>query len=363
MTHCPSRPLPGVPLSRAFLDRRQPVRSPMNTPLRPLGPSLRGAGVALALTLITAPAAFAVDDGQWFGLLPPAGRFDHFALYDAGRDRMVVVLGTYNRNNIFNFDTWSLAFAPGPAWQQIRPSGTGLFGPVAGDMVYDSARDRVIVASVSPSTLTSLNFAGGGVWASQAIAGTPPPATRTAWRGIYDSGADRIVYFGGQDGDTNVNEAWSVNLAGTPTWVQLLPSGTPPAARLDFSVAYDPAGARMIVFGGDQSGLALQDVWALSLGGSPAWTDITPAIPGPDARSSAAMALDPLRNRLLVHGGGTYDTTLWALSLAGTPAWSAVPTTGAAPGMQQQHTMVYDSSRDRLLFYGGSVAGEYGSYP
>src|SRR5262249_1479433 len=198
---------------------RQQVRSPMKTPLRPLGPGLRGAAVALALTLMTASSARAVDDGQWFGLLPPAGRFDHFALYDAGRDRMVVVLGSYNSNNIFNFDPWSLALSPGPAWQQIRPSGTGLIGPVAGDMVYDSSRDRAILASASSGTLIALNFAGGGVWTSQAIAGTPPPATRAGWRGIYDSGADRIVYFGGlDDGSTNVNEVWAVNLAGTPTW-------------------------------------------------------------------------------------------------------------------------------------------------
>lgn len=337
----------------------------MNTLPRPLVPNLRGAAIALALPLLTASTAFAVDDGQWFGLLPAAGRYDHFAFYDSSRDRMVVVLGMYNQNLIFNFDVWGVSFGSGPAWQQIRPSGTGLLGSVAGDMVYDSSRDRAIIAPASSSTLTSLDFAGGGAWTGQAISGTPPPATRSGWRGIYDAGADRIVYFGGQEADgTLVNEVWAVNLAGAPTWVQLLPSGTPPPGRSEFSIAYDPAGARLIVVGGvQQGGAPLQDVWALSLGGSPAWVDITPASPGPDARSDATMVLDPLRNRLLLQGGGSYDTTLWALSLVGPPEWNPVATTGAAPGHQVRHTMVYDASRDRLIYYGGLLGDDNSSFP
>ena len=68
-------------------------------------------------------------DGAWrvvapdlpgSGGTPPAGRYGHSAVYDAGADRMIVFGGT--GGSVLG-DTWALALAV-PAWTQLTPSGT-----------------------------------------------------------------------------------------------------------------------------------------------------------------------------------------------------------------------------------------------
>src|SRR5262245_17534511 len=90
--------------------------------------------LATLIPLLCASAALAADDGVWLGLAPPAGRYEHIAFYDPGRDRMVAVLGMYNENFVVNRDVWSVSLASTPTWHQIRPSGSGLVGSVAGAM-------------------------------------------------------------------------------------------------------------------------------------------------------------------------------------------------------------------------------------
>lgn len=316
------------------------------------------------LALLGTRSALADANGEWRGIAPAPGRTEHVAVYDATHDRLVVVLGVYDKNalNTSERDVWARSFTPFGGWQQVVASGTPSFGPVSGEMVYDSQRDRFVMAS--GSTLTIFDLSGSGAWSTTPIAGTPP-SSRFAPSFTYDAGNDRIVCFGG-DGDSLLNDVWSVNLSGTPTWVQITPSGTPPTGRSSANVVYDPAGARMIVCGGDTGVYhAVPDVWALSLGGAPAWTDITPSVPGPSSRDGAAVVLDPVHNRMLMQGGSDPDARLWALDLGGIPSWSVIATTGAVPGSRSGHTLSYDASRDRVLIYGGStdVPSVYPSYP
>ena len=88
-----------------------------------------------------------------------------------------------------------------------------------------------------------------------------------------------MVVFGGVDSTARyLNDVWALSLAGTPAWTQLTPAGTPPSARSDHSAIYDPVRDRMVVFGGILDGVRYRnDVWALSLAGTPAWTQLTPA--------------------------------------------------------------------------------------
>ena len=77
-----------------------------------------------------------------------------------------------------------------------------------------------------------------------------------------------IVYGGEVSGGAFPGDVWTLSnangLGGTPAWTQLAPSGAP-AARAGQSAIYDTANNRMTIFGGaTNSGLLLNDVWALS---------------------------------------------------------------------------------------------------
>ena len=78
------------------------------------------------------------------------------------------------------------------------------------------------------------------------------------------------------------------------------------------------------MFGGSAFYGTLDDVWAFALGGSPGWTRITPPVTGPP-RKYACGVLDSLNSRLFVLCGndGAHDQNdVWSLSLSGTPAWT-----------------------------------------
>ena len=90
---------------------------------------------------------------------------------------------------------------------------------------------------------------------------------------------------------------------------------------------YDPVRDRVVIVGGydNPSFVALDDVWALSLDGDPAWASLAPSGPHPPRRWGHASIYDPLLDRMVMHGGlGPGLDQTWALTW-GEPA-TAVPT-------------------------------------
>ena len=82
------------------------------------------------------------------------------------------------------------------------------------------------------------------------------------------------------------------------------------------------------------------DVWSLSLSGSMAWTRLTPSGAAPSARWLHSAIHDPVRDRMIVFGGGTND--LWSLSLSGTTSWSPIVAAGTPPSARSGHVAIYD---------------------
>src|SRR5262249_5726986 len=146
--------------------------------------------------------------------------------------------------------------------------------------------------------------------------------------------------------------------SGSPSWSQLTPLGTPPSARTGSRAIYDPVRDRMLVFGGTPAGnVDLNDVWSLTLSGSPAWTLLSPTGNAPEGREVHTAIYDPVRDRMLIFGGyaavgNTALNDVWSLALSGTPAWSKV-STGAPPAARYHHTAIYDPIRDRMVVFGG----------
>jgi Galactose oxidase, central domain len=186
------------------------------------------------------------------------------------------------------------------------------------------------------------------------------PSERSFHSTIYDPVRDRMIVFGGWNSShQRLNDVWILNLSGTPTWTELIPAGTPPSARNGHTAIYDPMRDRMLVFGGHSSGTQVSDVWELTLSGTPTWNALTTASAAPPARAVHTAIYDPVRDRMIVYGGVTngpppvYSRFLgdaWALTLSGSPTWSQL---ASGPSSRCGHSSIYDPVGDRMVMFGG----------
>jgi len=305
-----------------------------------------------ALSLAGSPA--------WTELLPvgmpPSGRVEHAAIYDPVRDRMIVFGGFdgSSRN-----DVWALSLAGRPAWTELAPAGMYISRRYGHTAIFDPVRDRMVVFGGCSeygleNDVYALSLGESPSWTQLAPTGTPP-AARCYQAAVYDPVRDRMVVFGGHDGYSLRNDVWALSLAGGPSWTELLPGGTPPIARYEHTAVYDPVGDRMVVIGGYGGSLYKNDVWVLSLAGSPSWAELQPGGAPPSARYSHTAIYDPVHDRMVVHGGydGSYHDDLWALSLAESPSWTELLPTGTPPSARYLHTAFYEPVHDRVVVFGG----------
>jgi hypothetical protein len=251
---------------------------------------------------------------------PPTSRTRHSAVYDSANNVMIA-FGGFATGSTRRNDTWTLSNANGagtPAWTQLAPS-------------------------------------------------TFPPPRRDGHAAVYNASTNRMVVFGGEDASgLNLNDVWVLTeangLGGAPQWIQLLPGGPLPSPRTESSATYDAATNRMIVsFGGGQS-----DVWVLigadGTGPAPQWVQLTPTGGPPAGRYRHAAGYDPALNTLVV-AGGTNPTDAWILEnangLGGAPAWKQLSPAGGPPSTRYRTAGAYDPGSGRLVLFGGENGPAY----
>src|SRR5207247_1710813 len=173
-------------------------------------------------------------------------------------------------------------------------------------------------------------------------AGILPPSGRYGHSAVYDPVRDRMIMFGGYDGDRR-SDTWVLSFAGSPVWTRLAPSGTPPPPRFAHTAIYDPLRDRVIVFGLDDDDF--QDpVWILSLSGEPAWSQLSTTGTIPPGLFEHSAIYDPVRDRMIVFGGFTTSAhrETWALALSGSPQWTELSVAGTPPPARDRHSAIYD---------------------
>ena len=133
------------------------------------------------------------------------------------------------------------------------------------DFMLGVARGNVERAAAAPSpAFSGRSSAPVGIAADDgAWTAFPPPSARYFHTAIYDPVRDRMVVFGGYDGALR-NDVWALSLSGSPAWSALAPAGILPSARYLHTAFYDPVRDRMVVFGGRDGTSRKNDVWALS---------------------------------------------------------------------------------------------------
>src|SRR5262249_36859931 len=139
-----------------------------------------------------------------------------------------------------------------------------------------------------------------------------PPEKRFGHRALYDPAGDRMIVFGGLDGaagaSTVFNDVWALSLSGTPEWTPIVPQGAAPPPRHFHSLEYDPVRGRAIVYGGvDAKAASYSDCWELTLVGAPAWVPLSPSNPGPQPLYGHLGLIDPDSDRMLIAWGWNQD--------------------------------------------------------
>ncbi len=326
---------------------------------------------------------------------PPTTRYGHSAVYDATNNRMTIFGGRPHSNGDFLGDVWLFSDTNGleetPTWKQIFPGGepppvrqhhTAVYDTANNQMIifggtnYDTRLNDVWVLSnangrdKTPSTWTQLSPTGN------------VPEIRYAHTAVYDATNNRMIIFGGSNNNGSsglLNDVWVLRnasgLGGTPAWIKLTPNPDPsnglPAERYAHTAVYDADHNRMTIFGGWNGSSYLNDVWVLSnangLGGTPAWTKLSPTGTGrlPSGRQLPTAVYDATNNRMIVFGGdnGSFLNDVWVLShangLGKTFAWTQIFPGGKPPAGRSVHTAVYDATKNRMTIFGGVTASDH----
>lgn len=324
-------------------------------------------------------------------LYGPATRYQAASVFDSTSDIMVMFGGQHTTTSTNYNDLWwasdvtQASCLPPCAlhWQHpgFKLSGgpSARFGHTA---VYDSADTRMVVFGGAQGVATpppclndayvlenATDVGGQSSWIKLSPSGSSPPA-RYSHTAVYDPTTNAMMVFAGNNcGSTYFNDVWVLQnangIGGTPAWTQLSPTGTPPAARAFTSAVYDPASNRMIVFGGTNSTL-FNDAWVLTNanghGGSPSWIHLTPSGQAPSPRYGHSAVYDTANNLMIVYGGDTGKTQVgdtWVLSnangLGGTPAWTLTVSGSGNSPQRALHTAVYDPSSNKMIIFGGKL--------
>ena len=226
-------------------------------------------------------------------------------------------------------------------------------------------------------------------WQVATVAAGPIPTPRAGHSAVLDSVNDRMIIFGGFEGFALPveNDVWVLENAdgvgGTPTWIQLSPVGTPPAARSNHTAVYNPNSNRMIVFGGNNGlNVEFNDVWVLEnangLGGPsnpPTWVNfIAQSTSAIAARDSHTAVYDVTNNRMIIFGGhnsftGQLYSDTWVLFNADDTQPTVCTGVGCMngplntnfsppPSARFAHTAFFDPKTDTMHVFGGvSSAG------
>lgn len=184
------------------------------------------------------------------------------------------------------------------------------------------------------------------------------PDPRTFAGLVFHEGRKSLILFGGEDALFGSEEDQPNSLSDTWEFANgrwnRLDAGTAPPARSAAAMAYDPLNDRIVMFGGysqsDGKGERLSDTWQFRNG---KWARLDVA--GPSARVGAAVVFDPVRRAVLLFGGSTEDRAYgagtgetWILEKN---RWARLRT--VQPPNIFNSAMAYMTERNEVIRFGG----------
>jgi N-acetylneuraminic acid mutarotase len=249
-------------------------------------------------------------------------------------------------------------------WAAMRGTST----PGASSSTVGSVTTTSMASSTTPSTSTVASSSSLSLlpnihttWTELKPSGELPIG-RGGQSMAYDPAGGRVIMFGGYygGGSSGLDETWAYDPKAN-SWTNLDPPGAVPSARFGSSMVYDPVTRRMIMFGGAEADLSgvFNDTWAYDPAAN-TWTELKPAGTLPLRRGHQATAYDPATHRMIIFGGNgrsSHFNDTWAYDPAAN-TWTELKPTGTVPPPRGQQWMVYDTSNDQVIMFGGVGDGE-----
>jgi fibronectin type 3 domain-containing protein len=308
------------------------------------------------------PPMASLSTGLWtlLGSQPP-GRDGHGFVYDSKADRFIVFGGAVSGTGVTN-STWSYDYT-NKTWTNITPDAGP--SPRAGaGMAYDSGADRVVLfgGSLAGNGLVGDTWSfdySSDTWSNRTP--SPAPAPRSLGSLVYDNVANRTILFGGGGASGPLGDTWTYDY-GTNSWELL--SANSPGALFGPSMTYDAAADRVLLFGGAILGITpvwMNDTWVLSVAAR-TWTNAHP-LSSPAARGGAPSVYNSVSDVTLLFGGTNtfanspsgYFNDTWAYN-ATANVWSNVSPVHS-PSPRSLSGLAYDPIADRTVLFGGDKSG------
>ena len=227
-------------------------------------------------------------------------------------------------------------------------------------MSYDTADGEFVLfggytpcSSFQCPTNATWTFARG-VWSGPLVLPHAPPVRSDAAM-TYDANAGGVLLFGGQDYGLVLNDTW---LFRSGTWTNLTdPVG--PAPRAGATLTFDPEEHASVLFGGCDPTFGLvcySDTWTWSPGVGWARLSVGSA---PPARWVAAATFDPIAGALVLFGGGyscgQSDCLLQDTWEFYSNAWWKIAPSASIPDAREAAAMAPDAALGGVVLYGGSL--------
>jgi hypothetical protein len=301
--------------------------------------------VLVYLSLAIAASSRA-DDGSWQELPPPI-RSGAPGVYDSVHDRYLIygpgLSGDWGGNEM-----WTLDPSAKTGWQRVPTARTAPRTFSGATAIHDPAHERILHVGDrdNGAQVWTLDLRDDPTWWLSA-ATTGGPEQRIQMGVVYDSTADRLVFFGGRGphptlGTVSWNEVWALDLATVPTWHRLTTTGTSPGVVARPAVTLDPVKRRMLVLRG-------VEFWELDLA-TLDWTLLSSSAP---TFNTAELVVDTARGRMLIHGrnyaGSVATQELWEVPLAG----GAFQLLATSPLPHPTSNLALDPERSQLLLHDG----------
>jgi len=239
--------------------------------------------------------------------------------YDTARNRMVLFGGmsyALGTGDYFNSGTQE---REGTRWLQVSAADPGWDGnpppQIGAGLAYDPLRaETILYGGIVPTE--GLNVGRSDeTWAWDGEAwtrlepedpegdGNPPGLDNLSL--AYSRANGALLLHGGLTAQGVVSETWLWNGSGWRLWEEKDPEGDGgPGARDEYAMAFDPVSEQVLLYGGRNSQESLDDTWAWT---GDSWRRLVPDDSQPDGNPpplvGAAMACDPVRNRMVLYGG------------------------------------------------------------
>jgi hypothetical protein len=233
------------------------------------------------------------DGNDWMEMKPktiPSPRAGHMMAYDEKRNVVIMFGGEDKSGSYMLGDTWVW---DGKDWKQMLPTHGSPTARRGGQMFYDPETEKVILSGgfyySSGKVVTPFN----DVWAWNGmdweyVTSTPNSLMITNPNVAYDALNKRTMLF-------DYKQVMSWNDGG---WSEM-EARTQPPSRGGTWLAADLTSGIMLIFGGIDNNVRLEDTWMLEGG---AWKELHPNL-RPSPRDAHVMFFDPKRNSFILYGG------------------------------------------------------------